>query len=378
DHKHFTVSNNNFSTTLQNPYGTDGAGYPVDAEVRVTCGTATERKAFQGSSTPVGTTPSIFASLGQTPCGYGNAAPPEGGQPFPCHTHVKGFNGAGALAATNFYPPYDDTHGSSIAIGDANNDGALDVVTGGGAGSPGAIRTFKLDGTLESVTAAYGNFAGGFSVAVGDVTGDGKNDVVTGAGPGGGPHVIVWSYNQTQNTFDPVSGFYAYDPRFSGGVNVAVGQFDSRFTPEIVTGPGPGGGPDVRRLSADGTIRASFYAYDARFGGGVSVATFPDANGLGKIVTGAGPGGGPHVKVFTGNGMITLAGWYAYDPAFTGGVSVAAGTVDGAYQIVTGAGAGGGPHIRVFNLDGFVHNGGWYAFEQCCSAGPGVRVAVSP
>jgi hypothetical protein len=106
------------------------------------------------------------------------------------------------------------------------------------------------------------------------------------------------------------------------------------------------------------------------------VATFPDANGLGKIVTGAGPGGGPHVKVFPGNGIYTIAGWYAYDASFTGGVAVAAGTVDGAYQIVTGAGPGGGPHIRVFNLDGFVHNGGWYAFARCCGAG--VRVAVTP
>jgi VCBS repeat protein len=375
DHKHFTVSNNNFSTTLQNPYGSD-AGYPTDAEVQVYCGTASAVKAFQGSSIPMGVTPSIFASLGATPCGFAYLADPAADARIPCPTHVKGFNAAGALSTTNFYPQYDDTHGASIAIGDANNDGQVDIVTGGGSGSPGAIRLNKLDGTLESVTAAYGDFAGGFTVAVGDVTGDGKNDVVTGAGPGGGPHVIVWSYNQTQNTFDPVSGFYAYDPRFSGGVNVAVGQFDSRFTPEIVTGPGPGGGPDVRRFSADGTIRASFYAYDSRFGGGVSVATFPDANGLGKIVTGAGPGGGPHVKVFPGNGVYTIAGWYAYDPAFTGGVSVAAGTVDGAYQIVTGAGPGGGPHIRVFNLDGFLHNGGWYAFGQCCGAG--VRVAVTP
>jgi hypothetical protein len=364
DHKHFVVSNNNFSTTLQSPYTTTD-GYPIDADVRVDCGTATARQAFQGSSTPTGFTPSIFASLGATPCGYGNLAPPADSR-IPCPTHIKGFNAAGALATTNFYVPFDDTHGASVAIGDANNDGQLDIVTGGGAGSPGAIRLFKFDGTLESVTAAYDNFTGGFSVAVGDLNNDGKNEVVTGAGPGGGPHVLLWQFNATQNVFEAYYGFYAYDPNFHGGVNVAAG------TDRIITGAGAGGGPHVRIFDGSGVEHAGFFAYDPNFHGGVSVAA---ANC--QIVTGAGPGGGPHVRTFNMSGVLTNGGWYAYDPSFAGGVSVAIGRVGGAYQIVTGAGPGGGSHVRVFNTNGTLNNGGWYAFAQCCGAG--IRaVAVTP
>src|SRR5205823_8532253 len=82
----------------------------------------------------------------------------------------------------------------------------------------------------------------------------------------------------------------------------------------------------------------SFYAYDAFFAGGVSVAAASD-NGVPELITGAGPGGGPHVKVFGLDGLV-LAQFYAYDPGFAGGVSVAAADLngDGRADIVTGPG----------------------------------------
>ena len=87
---------------------------------------------------------------------------------------------------------------------------------------------------------------------------------------------------------------------------------------------------------------ASFYAYDPAFTGGVDVAAADvTGDGVAEIITGAGPGGGPHVRAFSlAGGVVTeVASFYAYDPAFTGGVHVAAAdlTGDGVAEIITGS-----------------------------------------
>ncbi len=221
----------------------------------------------------------------------------------------------------------------------------------------------------------FGNSKIGVHVATGDVNGDGYDDLIVAAGAGGGPEVKV--YDGRTGTL--IRCFYAYNPSFTGGVNVAVGDVDGDGLADIVTGAGAGGGPAVKVFSgADNHLIDNFYAYTSTFTGGVNVAA-GDIEGLGyaDIVTGTGAGGGPHVKAFDGRTLQVFRSFFAFAPTFTGGVNVAVGDVDGdrLADIITGAAAGGGPHVKVFaGSDNHVEDS-FFAFN--CTFCGGVSVATA-
>jgi hypothetical protein len=231
------------------------------------------------------------------------------------------------------------------------------IVTGADTGGGPEVKVVDpKTGAIKLDFMAYDiHFLGGVRVALGDVNGDGVPDVITAPGPGGGPDIRVFD----GNTGQLIDEFLAYNPFFTGGVFVAAGDFNGDGKADIVTGPDQGGSSDVRVFNAGtGQILREFLAYPSNFVGGARVAV-GDVNGDGipDIITGAGPTGGPNVKVFSGADSSVLQNFLAYGPLFTGGVYVAAGDIngDGKADIITGAGPTGSPNVVVFSgADGSV------------------------
>ena len=265
------------------------------------------------------------------------------------------------------------------------------------AGPGGGPDVQVVDATTGRVLADFFAFApsftGGVFVAVADVNGDGTPDIIVGAGAGGGPEVKVidgTKLNQVNEQGEIentalLADFFAYAPTFTGGVTVAAADFTGDGKADVVTGAGPGGGPEVKVIEAarlnqvnaqgeieDTALLADFFAYAPNFAGGVFVAA-GDVNGDGvpDLITGAGAGGGSEVKVIDGTklGEVVAGGqpqagpsqageimdaallgdFLAYAPGFTGGVRVDAVDVngDGKADVVTGAGPGGGAEVKV-------------------------------
>ncbi len=261
--------------------------------------------------------------------------------------------------------------------------GRFAVASAGGVRTTVNVYDGKTNALLGIVTPFGKDSVSGARVAVADVTGDGIEDVVVGAGPGVAPVVKVFD----GRTLHEVASFLAYDESFTGGVYVAAGDVLGGSHADIVTGAGANGGPHVKLFAGsdlfpggDVTLtvlpsaRASYFAVESDFRGGVSVAVADvNGDGHGDIVAGAGPGGAPRVVVVSGKDGTRLEDFFAYDSSLRSGVMVAAGRLDagGLVRIVTVPMAGGGPDVKVFDGDKLTATYQPFASDE---AGNGVAV----
>ncbi len=120
-----------------------------------------------------------------------------------------------------FHPSY--RGGVRVAAGDVDGDGKDEIgVTQAAVGDQSWIKIYRYNNnqTIISEWKAYGDFLFGADLDIGDIDNDGKIEVITGPTQGGGPQVL---------TFNPVGEmlplrFYTFDPKFRGGISVSVAK----------------------------------------------------------------------------------------------------------------------------------------------------------
>jgi len=241
------------------------------------------------------------------------------------------------------------TQGINVAVSDFNADMVPDVVVSVAAN--GAPHVKVLDGRngaeLRSFFAYDTGYVGGVTIAVGDVNNDGVFDIITGTA-NSSSHVKVFD----GRTNAVLRSFFAFEG-FTGGVNVAGGNIDGIAGDEVIASVRKNGAPHVKVFNNANTVIRSFFAYTQGFQGGVNIDTGDfNADGIEDIITGTGTGGSPHVKVFNGTTLTELDSFFAYDQGLTSGVNVSRIDVDGDNrpEVLTVPQSGARAHVRAFGI----------------------------
>lgn len=247
------------------------------------------------------------------------------------------------------------------------------LVMGAGPGfAPRVVVYNTNDDTQESSFAAFSSsMTQGVEVATGDLDGDGIDEIVVGTGDGAVPEVRVFSLDGTE-----LSDFFPYSATSTTGVRVGTADTNKDGVDEIVTVPGPGATPLVRRFSLNGThLGTDFYALDGKFTGGAFIAGVDfDGNGKDELAIGAGPGGGAQVTVNNPKTGEIEANFFAYDQyTFKGGIRVTRANTDGADgEEVVAVPAVGTSHTQMFAREpGYVKqlNPGFFAYDTAYTSG---------
>lgn len=242
-------------------------------------------------------------------------------------------------------------YGGSLASGDLDGDGIAEIIVGAGPETEPYVNVFKSDGTKVNafLVDAMTNKTG-VRVAVGDLNGDGKGEIVVSFGPGVKP--TIKTYTASGELLKQID---AYDPRFSGGVHVAVADVDRDGKDDIIVSPGPSGGPHIRVF--DGNLinkNLDFFAYDPSMRDGTSIAAIHTKDGV-RVVTAPESWTMPLIRQYSVIPQPSLIKeFFAFDPFGKNGITLSSIDVDhdGTDEIATARNGGEWPDVSIYDIYG--------------------------
>jgi len=287
-------------------------------------------------------------------------------------------------------------------------------------GAPGKAAEVRLyDGNGDRLVATvtpFARFEGSVTVAMGDLDGDGVLDLIVGAGKDHAPDIVAYSGKSGFAT--ELARFRAFADGARGGISVAAAQIDGTTTDNIIVGSGPGIPGEVKVYrslpSSPGTAPSVFSTFkpygDDQSGMSIAAGFVDFATGRDSIVTAPGPGRSAEIKVFAFpllkpinrpaaaiDQPVNTASFMAFDKDYRGGVSLGtgwlAGALGGAKRIVASQ-LGANGTVKVYSsgsaLDGgpamYLHSPSQHGhgahFREIASFNPfdgasGTRVATT-
>jgi hypothetical protein len=194
--------------------------------------------------------------------------------------------------------------------GDFNNDGFPDIVVGTGPGTTNRVAIFDgiSGGLIRELQPFEPTFTGGVFVAVGDLTGDGRADLVITPDQGGGPRVRVFD---GANQLVPIADFYGIDdPNFRGGARASIGDLNRDGYGDLFIAAGFGGGPRIaifsgKTLANQQRLLPDFLAFEPNVRNGVFLSVGDvTGDGVVDLAVGGGPSSGPRVTIFSGSALL--------------------------------------------------------------------------
>ncbi|NQT49651.1 S8 family serine peptidase [Candidatus Kuenenbacteria bacterium] len=157
--------------------------------------------------------------------------------------------------------------GLNVAVGDVDGDNEIEIIVAPRHGILPKVKIFDGQGNLKTSHVVYSpQFLGGVNIGLGDIDNDGILDIITGAGNGGGPHVQAFNSAGVR-----LASFMAYGTNFRGGVSVAGFDYNRDGKTDIITGAGPSGAPHVRIFDKYANLLGEKFAFTANFISGINV-----------------------------------------------------------------------------------------------------------